>query len=69
MKKEILKQIVRHFLDLYKEEIENDQITGEVICEWWGYTRDQYGYNAEEGSDVYPEVEKAIWTAIKDEDE
>lgn len=34
-----------------------------------GYTRDQYGYNTEEGSDVYPEIERAIWTAIKDEDE
>lgn len=69
MKKEILKQIVKHFLDLYKEEIENNEVTNDVIYEWWGYTRDQYGYDAEEGSDVYPEIERAIWTAIKDKDE
>ena len=56
MKEEKLNEIVKHFLDLYKEEIERDEITDECIYEWWWDTRDQYGYDADEGSEVYPEI-------------
>lgn len=65
MKEEILNKIVKHFLDLYKEEIERDEITDECIYEWWWDTRDQYGYDADEGSEVYQEIEKAIWSKIR----
>lgn len=64
MKEEILNKIVNHFLDLYKEEIERDEITDDCIREWWWNTRDQYGYDSDDGSEVYPEIEKAIWRKI-----
>lgn len=64
MKEEKLNEIVKHFLDLYKEEIERDETTDDCIHEWWWDTRDQYGYDAKEGNEVYPEIEKAIWSKI-----
>lgn len=65
MKEEILNKIVKNFLDLYKEEIERGEITDECIYEWWWDTRDQYGYDVDEGSEVYLEIEKAIWSKIR----
>lgn len=66
MKREILNQIVKHFTDLYADEINADEVTDDVIHEWWGYTRDQYGYDTEGGgNEVYPEVERAIWKTIR----
>lgn len=65
MKERILNQIVKHFFNLYKEEIERDEITDDCICEWWLNTRDQYGYDSDDGSEVYPEIEKAIWSKLK----
>ena len=60
-----LNQIVKHFVELYNEDIKNDEITDDCIYEWWWYTRDQYGYDADEGSEVYAEIEKAIWSKIR----
>lgn len=51
-----LEAIVKHFTELYAEEIEN--VTGDVISEWWGMTKDQYSF------DDYNAVEKAIFKAI-----
>ena len=52
MKREILNQIVKHFTDLYADEINADEVTDDVIHEWWGYTRDQYGYDTEGGGET-----------------
>lgn len=53
-----LEVIVKHFTELYAEEIENNEVTGDVINEWWGMTKDQYSF------DNYDAVEKAIFKTI-----
>lgn len=53
-----LEAIVKHFTELYAEEIENNEVTGDVIDEWWVMTKDQYSF------DDYDAVEKAIFKAI-----
>ena len=53
-----LTDIVKHFTDLYSEEIAAGEVTGDTIHEWWSSTKDQY-------SDVdFEDVEKAILAAI-----
>lgn len=52
-----LEAIVKHFTELYAEEIENEEVTGDVINEWWVMTYP--------GSSIdYDTVEKAIFNAI-----
>lgn len=53
-----LEVIVKHFTELYAEEIENNEVTGDVINEWWGMTKDQYSFTD------YDLIEKAIFNAI-----
>lgn len=53
-----LEAIILQFSELYAEEIENNEVTGDVINEWWGMTKDQYSF------DDYDAVEKAIFKAI-----
>lgn len=31
-----------HFKGLYKEELDNDEVSSDTIYEWWGMTVDQY---------------------------
>lgn len=64
MEKRKLDIIVKHFTEVYDEEIRNNEVTGDCINEWWWYTRDKYGYDSDEASEVYPEIEKAIFKAI-----
>lgn len=65
MKREELNQIAEHFMNLYCEEIANDDVTDDMINEWWHQTADQYGYDFEQASEVYPDIEKEIWEKIK----
>lgn len=53
-----LEAIILQFSELYAEEIENNEVTGDVINEWWGMTKDQYSF------DDYDAVEKSIFKAI-----
>ena len=59
MKEEVLNQIVKQFVDLYIEEI--DEIDSDMISEWWGMTCDQYGYSQENKSEVLDEIENAVF--------
>lgn len=61
MEKEILNQIVSHFTELYSEEMENYEVSSDMISEWWGMTCDQYGYSQENKSEVLDEIEDAIF--------
>lgn len=65
MKREELNRIAAHFMNLYYEEITNDEVTDDMINEWWHQTADQYGYDFEHASEVYPDIEKEIWEKIK----
>ena len=60
MKREELNRIAAHFMNLYYEEIANDEVTDDMINEWWHQTASQYGYDFEHASEVYPEVEQYI---------
>lgn len=61
MEKELLNQIVSHFTELYSEEIHNGEVSSDMISEWWGMTCDQYGYSQENRSEVFYEIENAIF--------
>lgn len=65
MEREELNQIAEHFMNLYCEEISNDEVTDEMINEWWHQTADQYGYDFEQASEIYPDIETEIWEKIK----
>lgn len=58
-------QIAKHFIDVYSEEVENNEVTSDMISEWWGMTCDQYGTSQENKGEVLEDIEKAIWNEIK----
>jgi hypothetical protein len=35
-------EAANHFIELYSEEIEANEVTPDTIHEWWGQTVDQY---------------------------
>lgn len=65
MKREELNRIAAHFMNLYHNEIANDEVTDEMINEWWHQTAAQYGYDFKQASHIYPEVEKYIYQMSK----
>ena len=66
MKREELNRIAEHFINLYYEEVANDELHDDMINEWWHQAADQYGYDFEQASEVYPEVEKHIYKMSAD---
>lgn len=64
MKTGILNEIVNHFKELYAEEINNNEVSEEIVYEWWLNTAYQYGYSQDELTEPYKEIEKAILTSI-----
>jgi hypothetical protein len=64
MKTETLNEIVNHFKELYAEEINNSEVSEEIVYEWWLNTAYQYGYSQDELTEPYKEIEKAILTSI-----
>lgn len=63
-KPEIINQAAKHFVEVYSEEIENNEVTSDMIYEWWGMTCDQYGYSQENKSDVIDEIEDAVFDIL-----
>lgn len=57
---ETLKQIAKHFTEVYSEEVKNNEVTSEMISEWWGMTCDQYGYSQKTKRDVELRVIEAV---------
>ena len=63
MTQQILNQIAKHFVVLYSEELAKNEVTSDMIYEWWGFACDQYGYSQENKDEVIEEIEKKIWKA------
>lgn len=64
MKTETLNEIVNHFKELYAEEINNSEVSEEIVYEWWLNSAYQYGYSQDELAEPYKEIEKTILTSI-----
>lgn len=64
MKTETLNEIVNHFKELYAEEINNSEVSEEIVYEWWLNTAYQYNYSQDELAEPYKEIEKEILTSI-----
>ena len=62
MKTETLNEIVNHFKELYAEEINNSEVSEEIVYEWWLNTA--YQYSQDELAEPYKEIEKAILTSF-----
>lgn len=68
MTQETLSQIAKHFVEVYSEEIENNEVTPDMIAEWWGFACDQYGYSQENKDEVIDEIESKIWCISTESD-
>lgn len=62
MEKKLLNEIANFFVNLYSDEIE--EMTSDSIYEWW--SMNWSNWVEETDHDIYNEVEKAIWSKIKE---